>query len=82
MGCSLTARKEDVLRFLSNPDMPFTNNQAERDGRTMKLRQEISGGFRSNNGARDFATIRGLYLNRQKNTAGMRIALLLKSPKS
>ena len=54
----LSSRKEDVLRFLSNPDVPFTNNQAERDGRMMKLRQKISGGFRSDDGAAEFAVIR------------------------
>ncbi len=63
----LTVRKEDALRFLSNPDVPFTNNQAERDGRMMKLRQKISGGFRSNDGARDFAIIRGLFSTAKKH---------------
>ena len=48
----------DVLRFLSDPTVPFTNNLAERDGRMMKLRQKISCGFRSVEGAEDFAVIR------------------------
>jgi hypothetical protein len=43
----LSSRKQDVLRFLTDPSVPFTTNLAERDGRMMKLRQKISGGFRS-----------------------------------
>ena len=43
----LSTRKQDVLRFLSDPQVPFTNNLVERDGRMMKLRQKISCGFRS-----------------------------------
>ncbi len=56
----LQSRKPDVLRFLSDPAVPFTNNLAERDGRMMKLRQKISGGFRSDKGAEDFSVIRSL----------------------
>jgi transposase len=56
----LCTRKPDVLRFLTDPQVPFTNNLAERDGRMMKLRQKISGGFRSEQGAADFAVIRSL----------------------
>ena len=51
--------KQDVLRFLHDPAVPFTNNDAERDLRMMKCKQKISGGFRSDNGATMFARIRG-----------------------
>jgi transposase len=60
------ARKEDALRFLHDPIVPFTNNEAERDGRMMKLRQKISGGFRSLQGASDFATIRSFITTAKK----------------
>jgi transposase len=62
----LLTRKEDALRFLRDPGVPFTNNQAERDGRMMKLRQKISGGFRSLEGATDFATVRSFFSTAKK----------------
>ena len=62
----LSTRKQDVLRFLTDPSVPFTNNLAEQDGRMMKLRQKISGGFRSADGATDFAVIRSLLSTARK----------------
>jgi transposase len=62
----LATRKEDTLRFLHDSTVPFTNNQAERDGRMMKLRQKISGGFRSFEGAIDFAVIRSFFSTAKK----------------
>jgi transposase len=62
----LSTRKQDVLRFLTDPGVPFTNNLVERDGRMMKLRQKISGGFRSEAGAEDFAVIRSLLSTARK----------------
>ena len=62
----LGTRRTDVLRFLSDTDVPFTNNLAEQDARMMKLRQKISGGFRSEDGATDFALIRSLLSTARK----------------
>jgi transposase len=62
----LSIRKQDALRFLTDPRVPFTNNLAERDGRMMKLRQKISGGFRSEGGAKDFAVIRSVLSTARK----------------
>jgi transposase len=62
----LSTRKHDVLRFLSDPAVPFTNNLAERDARMMKLRQKISGGFRCEQGATDFGIIRSVLSTARK----------------
>lgn len=59
LALRLQLRSHDVLRFLKNSEVPFTNNQAEQDIRMMKCKQKISGGFRSQKGAHIFARIRG-----------------------
>lgn len=62
----LRDRAKDTLRFLHDLAVPFTNNQAERDIRMMKVRQKISGGFRSWDSAADFALIRSFLSTARK----------------
>jgi len=61
-AASLLDRLEDFdlchLAFLSDERVPFTNNQAEQDIRMIKVRQKISGCFRTLKGARMFCRIR------------------------
>ena len=71
--------KTETLRFLHDPGVPFTNNQAERDLRMMKLRMKISGAFRSEQGAQDFATLRSVLSTAQKQGRN-RIEALLQGP--
>ena len=57
-----------MLRFLHDPSVPFTNNQAEADARMMKLRQKISGGFRAQDSADDFVVIRSVLSTAKKQS--------------
>lgn len=58
--------RSDVLRFLHDWRVPFTNNLAERDLRMMKCKQKISGGFRTELGAKIFVRIRGFISTARK----------------
>ena len=55
----LRDREADVLRFLSDLQVPPTSNQAERDLRPAKTQQKISGRLRSEKAARDRYAVRG-----------------------
>jgi len=58
--------KSDGLRFLYDFAVPFTNNEAERDLRMMKVKMKISGGFRTMAGARTFACLRAVISTARK----------------
>jgi len=73
----LRDRKADVLRFTADFDVPFTNNQAERDIRMMKLRMKISGGFRTVVGAEIFAAMRSVISTARKHGVNILRALTI-----
>ena len=63
----LTSRQDDYLRFAADPQVPATNNEAEQQIRTFKVKQKVSGSMRTLDGANRFAAVRSYVSTARKN---------------
>lgn len=67
--------RQSILRYMYDLVVSFTNNQAERDLRPVKIHRKISSCFRSQAGAERFAHVRSYLSTTRKNDIGALDAL-------
>jgi transposase len=67
----LREHRHEVWRFMSDEGVPFTNNLAEHALRMSKVKQKISGCFRTEHGADTFLTIRSYLATIAKQKANL-----------
>ncbi len=79
----LSDYESDILRFLTDPDIPFTNNLGERELRMSKVQQKISGCFKSLDTSNNAMIIRSFLQSSKKHNIPIAEALnslFLKKP--
>lgn len=67
----LDGRPAEIMGFCVHPEVPYDNNQAERDLRMMKVREKISGTFRSADHGQAHCDLRGIISSARKQSLGM-----------
>ena len=59
--------QDDLVPLLSNPSVPYENNASERGVRKIKIKQKVSGCFRTDSGADDFTKLHSIAETAMKN---------------
>jgi transposase len=75
LACRLEERREQILLFMQNFSVPFDNNQSERDLRMLKVKQKVSGCFRTEQGAAEFCRLRSYVAAMKKQGRGVMEAI-------
>ena len=70
LAVAFDTHRRHILRYMHDLDVSFTNNQAERDLRPVKLHRKISSCFRSHHGAQRFAHVRSYLSTTRKHDIG------------
>lgn len=73
---SLTKYKEFVFKFLFDPDVPYDNNASERAVRNLKVKQKVSGMFKSPEGSNAYCQIQSITQTAKKNNQNPFLAIL------
>lgn len=73
---SLTKHKEFIFKFLFDPDVPYENNASERAVRNLKVKQKVSGMFKSHEGANTYCQIHSITQTAKKNNQNPFLAIL------
>jgi len=64
---ALWKHRDDILRFMHDSEVPFDNNQAERDLRMLKVKMKVSNLFKTQQWAQAHLNIRSFISTVQKN---------------
>jgi len=68
-GChgKIRVRQDYLFTFLTDPHVPYDNNASERGVRKIKIKQKVSGCFRTDSGSDDFAKLHSIAETAMKN---------------